>query len=108
MQDALSQIDLGAIETLIGNLQFTFVVSPNGDAHLQVYATDPSSASKAGVSVMLDANGFEQLKAIIKGADGVIDRMIREGRGCQMNCVNEFPSRAATRPSKMIEKACIA
>jgi len=80
MQDALSQIDLGAVETLIGNLQFTFVVSPNGDAHLQVYATDPSRASKAGVSVMLDANGFEQLKAIIKGADGVIDRMIQEGR----------------------------
>ncbi len=80
MQDAPSQIDLGAVETLIGNLQFTFVVSPNGDAHLQVYATDPSRASKAGVSVMLDANGFEQLKAIIKGADGVIDRMIHEGR----------------------------
>jgi hypothetical protein len=80
MQDAPLQVDLGTVETLIGNLQFTFVVSPEGDAHLQVYAADPSSAGKTGVSVMLDAKGFEQLKAIIKGADGVIDRMIREGR----------------------------
>ena len=80
MPDAPIQVDLGTVETLIGNLQFTFVVSPEGDAHVQVYATDPSSASRPAVSVMLDAKGFEQLKAIIKGADGVIDRMILEGR----------------------------
>lgn len=80
MQNAPTQIDLGTVETLIGNLQFTFVVSPEGDAHLQVYAIDPSSAGKSGVSVMLDANGFEQLKTIIKNTDGAIDRMIREGR----------------------------
>jgi len=30
--------------------------------------------------LMLDANGYEKLKAIIKGADDVIDRLIREGR----------------------------
>ena len=80
MQDGPLQIDLGTVETLIGNLQFTFVISREGDAHLQVYATDPSSASKAGISLMLDANGYEQLKAIIKSADDIIDRMIREGR----------------------------
>jgi hypothetical protein len=68
------------VETLIGNLRFTFVVSPEGDAHLQVYATDPSSAGKAGVLVMLDANGFERLKDIVKGADGLIDRLLGEGR----------------------------
>jgi|GEM_PF-2203444 len=72
--------DLGAIETLIGNLQFTFVVSPEGDAHIQIYATDPSSATKSGVTLMLDANGLERLKAIVRNTDGVIDRMIREGR----------------------------
>jgi hypothetical protein len=42
--------------------------------------TDPSSASKAGVSVMLDANGYERLKAIIRDTDRLIDRMIREGK----------------------------
>jgi hypothetical protein len=51
MQDAPFQVDLGTVETLIGNLQFTFVVSEEGDAHLQVYAVNPSSAGKAGVSV---------------------------------------------------------
>jgi hypothetical protein len=74
------QIDLGTVETLLGNFQFTFVVNWEGDAHIQVYAVDPSSAGKSGVMLMLDAQGYERLKAIIKGADGVIDRMIREGR----------------------------
>ena len=80
MPDAPLQIDLGAVETLLGNLQLTFIVSADGDAHIQVYATDPSSAGKGGVMLMLDAQGFERLKAVVKGADGVIDRMIAEGR----------------------------
>ena len=80
MQDPKQQIDLGAVETLLGNLQFTFVVSGEGDAHIQVYATDPSGPGRGGVMLMLDAQGYERLKAIIKGADGVIDRMIGEGR----------------------------
>ena len=80
MQGETIQTDLGSIETLLGNLQFTFVVSPQGDAHIQLYATDPSSAGKGGVMLMLDANGFERLKAIVKGADRTIDRMISEGK----------------------------
>jgi hypothetical protein len=80
MQGETLQTDLGSVETLLGNLQFTFVLSPEGDAHIQVYATDPSSAGKAGVMLMLDANGYERLKAIVKGADGVIDTMINEGK----------------------------
>ena len=81
MQDASNtQIELGSVETLLGNLQFTFVISPGGDAHIQVYAADPSSAGKGGVMIMLDAQGYERLKAIVKGADGVIDRMIGEGK----------------------------
>ena len=80
MPDASTQIELGAVETLLGNLQFTFVVSAEGDAHIQLYATDPSSAGKGGVMLMLDAQGYERLKALIKGTDKVIDRMIGEGR----------------------------
>jgi hypothetical protein len=80
LQDGPIQVELGAVETLLGNLQFTFVVSPEGNAHIQVYATDPSSASKGGVMLMLDAQGYERLKAVIRGADAVADRLIREGR----------------------------
>jgi hypothetical protein len=80
LQEAPLQVDLGAVETLLGSLQFTFVVSPEGDAHIQVYATDPSSASKGGVMLMLDAQSYERLKGIIRGADAVADRMIGEGR----------------------------
>jgi len=80
MPDAPVQLDLGSVETLLGNLQFTFVVSPEGDAHIQVFATDPSAAGKGGVMLMLDARGYERLKAIVGGVDGVIDRMIAEGK----------------------------
>jgi hypothetical protein len=80
MPEAPVQIELGAEETLLGNLQFTFVMSPEGDAHIQVYASDPSSAGKGGVMLMLDAGGYEQLKAIVRGADKAIDRLIAEGR----------------------------
>jgi hypothetical protein len=80
MPDAPVQIELGAVETLLGNLQFTFVVSPEGDAHIQVYATDPSKPGKDGVMLMLDGQGYERLRAIVRGTDGVIDRMIGEGR----------------------------
>ena len=80
MEEAPRQIELGSVETLLGNLQFTFVVSAEGDAHVQVYAADPSGAGKGGVMIMLDAQGYERLKAIVRGADGVIDRMIGEGK----------------------------
>lgn len=80
MSDVPLQVELGAVETLLGNLRFTFVVSAEGDAHVQVYANDPSVAGKGGVMLMLDAQSYERLKEIIKGTDGVIDRMIREGK----------------------------
>ncbi|HEY0174260.1 MAG TPA: hypothetical protein VGB98_24805 [Pyrinomonadaceae bacterium] len=80
MPEAPVQIELGAVETLLGNLQFTFVMSPEGDAHIQVYASDPSSAGKGGVMLMLDAGGYERLKAVVRGADKVIDRLIVEGK----------------------------
>lgn len=78
MSDTPLQVDLGAVETLIGSLKFTFVVSGDGDAHIQVAAANPSGAG--GAVLMLDANGFERLKAIVRNADGVIDRFIGEGR----------------------------
>jgi hypothetical protein len=77
--DATTQVDLGTVETLLGNLQFTFVVSAEGDAHIQVYATDPSGPGK-GIVIMLDAQGYERLKEIVGGADRAIDRMIAEGK----------------------------
>jgi hypothetical protein len=80
LQDAPLQLDLGSVETLLGNLQFTFVVSAEGDAHIQLYAADPSSAGKGGVMLMLDAQGYERLKTIVRGTDKVIDRMIGEGK----------------------------
>ncbi|HEX7957545.1 MAG TPA: hypothetical protein VF508_11415 [Pyrinomonadaceae bacterium] len=79
-KEAPLQVDLGTVETLIGNLQFTFVISPEGDAHIQLYAGDPAGVGQGRVLLMLDAQGFERLKAIVKGADREIDRMIREGR----------------------------
>ena len=80
MQNPPLHVDLGAVETLLGSLQFTFVVSAEGDAHIQVTAENPSSAAKGNIVLMLDAQGYERLRAIIKGTDGLIDRLIREGK----------------------------
>jgi len=80
LQEAPLHVDLGTVETLLGHLQFIFVVSAEGDAHIQVYASDPSNAGKGGVMLMLDAQGYERLKEIVRGADAAADRMIREGK----------------------------
>jgi hypothetical protein len=80
MAGAPLQVELGTVETLLGNLRFTFVVNAEGDGHVQVYATDPSDLKKKDIVVMLDAGGYERLKTIIKETDAVIDRMIRAGR----------------------------
>jgi hypothetical protein len=34
LQDSPLQIDLGSVETLLGSLQVTFVVSGEGDTHI--------------------------------------------------------------------------
>ncbi|HJQ35385.1 MAG TPA: hypothetical protein VJ866_24750 [Pyrinomonadaceae bacterium] len=73
-------VDLGSIETLLGSLQFTFVVDASGDAHIQVSASGASGGTKSDVLLMLDAQGYERLRAIVRGTDGVIDRLIREGK----------------------------
>jgi hypothetical protein len=80
MAGAPLQVELGTVETLLGNLRFTFVVNDEGDGHVQVYATDPSDLKKKDIVLMLDAGGYERLKTVIREADAVIDRMIRAGR----------------------------
>ena len=39
---------------------------------------------------------------------GAIQVLLDDAGGYQTICVNEFPSSVGTRPSKMIENACIA
>jgi hypothetical protein len=73
-------VDLGSIETLLGSLQFTFVVDASGDAHIQVSASSAAGGTKGDVLMMLDAQGYESLRSIVRAADGVIDRLIREGK----------------------------
>ena len=80
MQNPPQHVDLGAVETLLGNIQFTFVVSAEGDAHIQVSVSAPPGGTRGDVVLMLDAQGYERLKAIIRGTDGLIDRMISGGK----------------------------
>jgi hypothetical protein len=80
MPDSPLQIDVGTVETVIGNLRFSFVVNEEREAHVQVYATDPLSAEKRFVLVTLDADGYEQLKAVIRDTDDLIERMSRVER----------------------------
>ena len=80
MQDSSLRIDVGKVQAAAGALDLTFVVSDAGDAHIQVSATDPSSLRKGGVTVSLDENGFDQLKAAVTEADAMRGRMMRAGR----------------------------
>ena len=41
---------------------------------------DMLNEGSARIAGLLKSKGFERLKAIVKGADGAIDRMIREGK----------------------------
>jgi hypothetical protein len=71
------RIDLGSVKDTIGELKFSFEVQPDGYAYIVIYGHDPSDRRKAGIYLALGQNGFEQLKYIIRRADGVIDDFLK-------------------------------
>ncbi|MCA1567270.1 MAG: hypothetical protein LC803_16780 [Acidobacteria bacterium] len=69
------QINIGTIRSVIGQLNFTFVVGSDGNGHLQVMATDPTNLRKAGVYLTLGAAEFEQLKRITTDTEDVVAKL---------------------------------
>jgi hypothetical protein len=84
MDDASLQVNLGSVQSLCGKLSFSFVVRNNGDAHLQIYGSDPSDGRKSGVLVTLDGAEYEKLKALIQKTDQTIDKLRAAGQMSRM------------------------
>lgn len=84
MDDMSLEVNIGSIASLVGELRFKFVVHSSGDAHLQIYAADPTDLRKAGVLLMLDERQYEELKALITRTDQAIERMRSAGQMKQM------------------------
>jgi len=80
MDDMSLQINLGSIRSFCGGLDFEFVVHSSGDAHIRLYAYDPTDRRKSGVILTLEDKEYQELKNIIGRADQTIERMRTAGQ----------------------------
>jgi hypothetical protein len=80
MDDMSLQVNLGAVDSVCSRLEFSFVVRNNGDAHLQVYASDTCDRRKSGVLLLLNEAEYRNLKALIEKTDQTIDKLRTAGQ----------------------------
>jgi hypothetical protein len=84
MNDASLQFNIGSVGSRYGQLKFSFVVSNDGNAYLQIYASDPSDLRISGVLLMLDEHGYGNLKQLIAKTDQSIERLRSSGQLLKM------------------------
>ncbi len=82
--DASLQFNIGSAGSRYGQLKFSFVVMNDGNAHLQIYASDPSDLRIAGVLLMLDESGYRNLKELIAKTDQSIEKLQSSGQLLKM------------------------
>lgn len=75
MDDASMEVSLGSVQSLCGKLSFSFVVRSSGDAHLQIYGSDPSDGRKSGILLTLNESEYQKLKALIEKTDQTIEKL---------------------------------
>ena len=80
IDDASMQVSLGFVQSLCGKLSFSFVIRNNGDAHLQIYGSDPSDGRKSGILLTLDETEYRKLKTLIEKTDQTIERLRAAGQ----------------------------
>ena len=74
------QFNLGSVGSNRGELKFTFVVSNNGNAHLEIYAFDRTDLRKSGVLLMLDERNYRTLKQLIADTEETIEKLKLSGQ----------------------------
>ena len=84
MNDASLQFNIGSVGSRFGQLKFSLVVSNDGNAHLQIYASDPSDLRISGVLLMLDEHGYRNLKQLIAKTGQAIERLRSSGQLLKM------------------------
>lgn len=75
MEDMTLEVRTGTIESFSGRLSFSFVVRTGGDAHVQIYGSDPTNLRKSGVLLCLNSVRYDELKEAIRKTDEVIDKL---------------------------------
>lgn len=75
MEDVTTNIEIGKLTTLTGELKFTFVLKGNDNTHVQIYCYDPSDLRKSGILLQLDHVRYWQLKKIIEKIDNTVEKL---------------------------------
>lgn len=65
MEDASLQFNLGSVGGRFGELKFSFIVFNNGNAHLQIWAHDPSDMRRSGILIQVAEYGYRTLKQLL-------------------------------------------
>ncbi len=78
--DMSLEVNLGSIESMSGKLNFELIVHSSGDAHIRLYAFDPSDLRKSGIMLFLDENGYSDLKDIFTKLENTIQKLRNSNR----------------------------
>ncbi len=78
--DASLQFALGNVGGRFGELKFSFIVFDNGNAHLQIWAHDPSDMRRSGVLLQVAEYGYRTLKQLLAKADETIEKLRASGQ----------------------------
>jgi hypothetical protein len=84
MEDASLQFNLGSVGGRFGELKFSFIVFNNGNAHLQIWAHDPSDMRRSGVLIQVAEYGYRTLKQLLAKADETIEKLRASGQLLRM------------------------
>ena len=74
------QFKLGSISSHYGEFRFTFIVYNNGNAHLEIYAFNPTDLRKASVFLQLAESGYQTLKQLIADTEEMIEKLKLSGQ----------------------------
>ena len=84
MEDASLQFNLGSVGGRFGELKFSFIVFNNRNAHLQIWAHDPSDMRRSGVLIQVAEYGYRTLKQLLAKADETIEKLRASGQLLRM------------------------
>ena len=112
LQHMLAERGWNASPTEPGGPELVNRVLPDGPAATVLQVGDEIVAINSQIVERSDYKTENAFREVNSGDSYSLtvrrDGQVRDLGGCQMNCVNDCPSSVGTRPSKMMEKACIA
>ncbi|QDV51786.1 hypothetical protein [Gimesia fumaroli] len=80
LEDMSLEVNIGSVQSNFGKLSFELTVHSSGDAHVRVYAFDPSDMRKSGVMLFLDEAGYSDLKNLFTKLENTILKLRNSNR----------------------------